>query len=40
MKVSREQLIATWAELFAAGKDRPAAAVSTKTVGPSAASVH
>jgi len=40
LKMSREQLMAAWAELVATGKDKPAAAVGTKAVGPSAASVH
>jgi hypothetical protein len=40
LKMSREQLMAAWAELVATGKDKPAAAISTKAIGPFAASVH
>ena len=40
LKMSREQLMAAWAELVATGKDKPSAAVCTKAVGSSAALVH
>ena len=40
MKMSREQLMAAWAELVAAGKDKPAAAVGTKTVSPAISQVY
>ena len=40
LKMSREQLMAAWAELVATGKDKPAAAVSTRAVGPSAATAY
>jgi len=40
LKMTRDQLMAAWAELVATGKDKPAAAVGAKIVGTSAASVH
>jgi hypothetical protein len=40
LKMSREQLMAAWAELISTGKDKPAIAVGDKAVGASAASVH
>jgi hypothetical protein len=40
LKMSREQLMATWAELVSTGKDKPAAAVGAKAIGAPAASVH
>jgi len=40
LKMLREQLMAAWTELVAADKDKPAAAVGTKIVGPFAAPVH
>ena len=39
MKMSREQLMAAWAELVAAGKDKPAAAVGAKAVSPALSQV-
>jgi len=38
MKMLREQLMAAWADLVAAGKDKPTAAVVTKVVGLSSRS--
>jgi len=40
LKMSRDQLMAAWAELIDTGKDKPAAAVAAKIVGTPAASVH
>ena len=40
LKMSREQLMAAWAELVATGKDKPVAAVGSKVLGPSASSVY
>ena len=37
LKMSREQLMATWADLVAAGKDKPAGAGASKVVSPPAA---
>jgi len=38
--MSRDNLMAAWAEHFATGTDKPAAAVGVKIVRTSAASVH
>jgi len=40
LKMSRDHLMAAWAELVATGKDMPTAAVGAKALGIPAASIH